>query len=197
MRSEHKPSFVSMTARMLAAAADEAVAFNHPFIGAEHLLLAILRARETPASTVLHDAGVTGEAFRREIMDAVGPGSTRVEGHIAVTPRVKRILQVAAGESGRFGSGAGDSRLILFALLIDGGGLATRILSHMGVDQRRMALDLAEGLCSESPEVPGPAVGEESSGSPLFSAPPALDPYHPPGFIPLSPWGTLPARKDG
>lgn len=198
MRNQQNALYGAMTHHVLTVAEDEATAFNHPYIGAEHLLLAILRDSTSAAAGVLSDAGVTYEVFRGNVMDAVGRGSMPVEGYIGPTPRVQRILELAAKEAPHLGDGAGDTRLLLYTFLVDGGGLATRILSGMGMELRNMADDAAKGLWTRARnvQVPVPASRDEQ-GMPWQFAARSVDTYVAPAVAPLPPWRAVSSRHDG
>jgi ATP-dependent Clp protease ATP-binding subunit ClpC len=199
VKNQYNQSFTLMSDCVLTAAGHEALAFNHPYIGAEHLLLAMLRDGTNPAWRALRDAGITHGAMQSRVLAAVGRGSMVVTGHIAPTPRVKRILELASAESDRFGDGGGDPRLLLHTLLVDGGGLATRILSGMGIDLRRMAADVLAGApprdsaarasVSTIQNERGPVSGVEANLGPNSRLPPLAGS--------LSPRRTLASRYDG
>ncbi len=59
--------FSQDTKRILESAAAEAEGLGHRYIGTEHLLLGILRERETAAGRVLVEKGLDVDAVRREI----------------------------------------------------------------------------------------------------------------------------------
>ncbi|GAA2371624.1 Clp protease N-terminal domain-containing protein [Dactylosporangium salmoneum] len=63
--------FTHQARSAVARARDEAVAMAHPFIGTEHLLLALLADDEGPAGAVLRAAGVRAEAVRSRIRELV------------------------------------------------------------------------------------------------------------------------------
>jgi len=55
--------------QVLAYAAEEAERLGHNFIGTEHLLLGILRQDRSFAAGLLHRAGVTADAVRKDVQD--------------------------------------------------------------------------------------------------------------------------------
>src|ERR671925_541953 len=58
--------------RVLALAQDEAIRFNHNYIGTEHLLLGLVREGEGVASGVLESLGVSLEKVRHQVIATLG-----------------------------------------------------------------------------------------------------------------------------
>lgn len=108
-----------------------------------------------------------------------------IAGHIGPTPSAQRILELATWEAPHLGDEAGDTRLLLYTLLVDGGGLATRILSRMGVDLRNMADDVAKGLWTRAWHVQRPApASRDEQGVPWRFAARSVDTYVAPTVAP-------------
>lgn len=73
--------FGAVTIEILSGAAVEADALLHHYIGTEHLLLALLKQRDSEAATLLANYGITYEKARTEILQTLGsPGSEPVAG---------------------------------------------------------------------------------------------------------------------
>ena len=119
----------------LAGAREEALHLNHDFIGTEHLLLGLMRSEHDIVPKVLKRMGVTQDVLRKEIADLVGPGAVpQTNPSLPYTPRAKKALALAAGESRamnhqRVGSGA-----IFLGLLLEGSGVAGMALKKLGVN---------------------------------------------------------------
>lgn len=108
---------------LLAAAREEAQRLDHPYIGTEHLLLALLRLGEPSLRTLLADAGVAPERARARLEKArrgrrppVRPGADGVPG---VTSHARRALETAAG----------DPAALVATLRADSGSLLARLLA--------------------------------------------------------------------
>jgi ATP-dependent Clp protease ATP-binding subunit ClpC len=67
-----EPKLTLEAKRVLELAADEARNFNHNYVGAEHLLLGLLR-EEGQAAKVLLKMGLDLEAARNQVMEYLGP----------------------------------------------------------------------------------------------------------------------------
>ena len=62
--------------RVLALAQDEAIRFNHNYIGVEHLLLGLIREGEGVAARVLNNLGVELSKARTSVEFVIGRGDT-------------------------------------------------------------------------------------------------------------------------
>src|SRR5437667_2484020 len=81
----------------LAFARKEADRFNHNFVGTEHLLLGLIRLGQGVAVNVLQKLGLDLETVRLEVEKQVGTGpDQKMIGNIPYTPRVKKVLSLAA-----------------------------------------------------------------------------------------------------
>ena len=86
--------------KVLALARQEAERFHHDFVGTEHVLLGLINLGEGCAVTVLRKMGVVLEAVRLEVEKQVGTGpEEKVTSAIPYTPRVKKVLALAAKEA--------------------------------------------------------------------------------------------------
>ena len=76
---------------------------GHGYVGTEHLLLGLIREEEGVAHTVLTEAGLTDDMIVEIIKKSVGaglPGSNPAQG---LTPRAKRVVELAMEDSMRGG----------------------------------------------------------------------------------------------
>ncbi len=64
--------FTHQAREAVALAQEEAARLRHPWLGTEHLLLALLRRPDTSASRVLSSLGVTAGAVERELVKEIG-----------------------------------------------------------------------------------------------------------------------------
>ncbi len=130
--------FSNMTPRARRAiqlAKKEAENFNHPYVGTEHILLGIIALGEGVAVNVLDHLGVSLEAVRHEVEKAVGQGpGTKTVGNIPMTPRCKKVLQLAAAEAQALGHNYIGTEHLLLGLLREAEGVAAQVLSNLDVD---------------------------------------------------------------
>jgi len=128
--------FTKRAQTVLALAQEEAQRLDHQYMGTEHLLLGILREGEGIGARVLQEAGCDFERVRQMVRDQVGRGSTgqTVQGEMPLTPRLKKVLQLATEEATRLDHEYVGTEHLVLGLLHEGEGVAGRLLSDVGMD---------------------------------------------------------------
>jgi ATP-dependent Clp protease ATP-binding subunit ClpA len=133
--SDALANFTPRANKVLSLAREEAERFRHDFVGTEHVLLGLIRLGQGMAFTVLGKMGVDLEAARREVEQQVGAGPERkVVGSTPYTPRVKKMLALAAKEARVLNHTYVGTEHILLGLLREGEGVAGRVLKRFEVD---------------------------------------------------------------
>ncbi len=128
-------NFTPRAQQVLALARKEADRFNHNFVGTEHLLLGLLKLGQGVAVNVLQKLGLDLETVRLEVEKQVesGPDAKQL-GNIPYTPRVKKVLALAAKEAKNLTHTYVGTEHILLGLLREGDGVAARVLRNLDVD---------------------------------------------------------------
>ena len=119
---------------------------GHGYVGTEHLLLGLIREEEGIAHTVLTEAGLTDELIEEIIKKSVGaglPGGNPAQG---LTPRAKRVVEIAMEDSIRGGYNYVGTEHLLAGILREGNNMAVRILRTAGVDARHLYSALMQKL---------------------------------------------------
>src|SRR6266536_380913 len=116
--------FTERARRVLTLAQEEALRFNHNYIGTEHLLLGLVREGEGVAAKVLANLGV-------ELI--IGRGDRAVMGEIGLTPRAKKVIELAVDEARRLGHHYIGTEHLLLGLVREGEGIAAGVLESLGV----------------------------------------------------------------
>lgn len=128
-------NFTPRAQQALGLARQEASRFNHHFIGTEHVLLGLIKLGQGTAVNVLGNMGLDPETVRREVEKQVGTGpEEKKTGHIPYTPRVKKVLALAAKEAKALNHTYVGTEHILLGLLREGDGVAARVLKGLDVD---------------------------------------------------------------
>ncbi len=128
-------NFTPRAQQVLALARKEADRFNHNFVGTEHLLLGLIKLAQGVAVNVLQKIGLDLETVRMEVEKLVGTGpDQKMIGNIPYTPRVKKVLSLAAKEAKALSHTYVGTEHILLGLLREGDGVAARVLKNMDVD---------------------------------------------------------------
>ena len=125
-------SFTEEARKILMSAKEEMSMLNHPYVGSEHLLLAILKD-DNEISKKLFNYGITYEKFKNEIINIIGKGSKKSTCFL-YTPMLKRIMESAVLNSKENNSGIVTISHLFSSLLEEGEGIAIRILIGMNID---------------------------------------------------------------
>ncbi len=163
MSDESMNNFTPRAQQVLALARKEADRFNHNFVGTEHLLLGLIKLGQGVAVNVLQKIGLDLETVRMEVEKLVGTGpDQKMIGNIPYTPRVKKVLNLAAKEAKALNHTYVGTEHILLGLLREGDGVAARVLKNMDVDIEQTRQEILRELDpnfnaqEESPSNEGP-----------------------------------------
>jgi ATP-dependent Clp protease ATP-binding subunit ClpC len=150
MADNEHPGMHNLTPRARQAmiyARNEAVRFNHDYIGTEHVLLGIISLGQGVAVEVLKAMGVNLEKLRVEVEKSSGAGGgTVTEGELPFSPRLKKILALAAKEAKSINFNFIGTEHLLLAILREGESVAARLLKNMGVDMEMVREQILKAL---------------------------------------------------
>lgn len=179
MSDEAMSNFTPRAQQVLALARKEADRFNHNFVGTEHLLLGLIKLGQGVAVNVLQKMGLDLETVRLEVEKQVGTGPDQKQvGNIPYTPRVKKVLSLAAKEAKALNHTYVGTEHILLGLLREGDGVAARVLKNLDVDieqtRQEILKELDPNFSSEEEEEPAAAGAGGKKGDRKESKTPAL-----------------------
>ena len=126
--------FTDRARKVLTLAQDEAQRFNHNYIGTEHLLLGLVREGEGVAARVLENMNVELAKVRTAVEFIIGRGDRPVVGEVGLTPRAKRVIELAIDEARRLGHNYIGTEHLLLGLVREGEGIAAGVLESLGVN---------------------------------------------------------------
>jgi len=115
--------FTERARKVLRLAQEEAQRFQHNYIGTEHLLLGLVREGEGVAGKVLTNLGVDLEKVRTAVEDIIGHGDNIVLGEIGLTPRAKKVIELAVDEARLLNHRYIGTENILLGLICEGNGI--------------------------------------------------------------------------
>lgn len=124
--------FTEEAQKILLMTKKEMQELKHPYVGSEHLLLAILHNKDTDITKFLESCQLTYERCRKEIVDVIGMGKSTNEWFL-YTPLLKRVIENAiinCKEEDALITVEG----LFISLLEEGDGVANRILMGMNID---------------------------------------------------------------
>jgi ATP-dependent Clp protease ATP-binding subunit ClpC len=156
--------FTDRARRVLVLAQEEAQLLDHTFLGTEHILLGLIGEEEGIAANALRRCGITLEAARAAVEQAVGAAGNAPVSARPFTPRAKKVLELALREALQLDHSYIGTEHLLFGLIREGNGVAISVIRTLGTEPQdllREAFDLLSGSVQ---------LLDEESGSPVRSA---------------------------
>ena len=105
---------------------------KHPYVGSEHLFLALLKV-DSELSKKLNEFGITYSKFKEKLIELVGIGKEENPWFL-YTPLLKRVMETALLISKESSSGEVTTEHLLFSILEEGEGVAVRVLNKLSVE---------------------------------------------------------------
>jgi ATP-dependent Clp protease ATP-binding subunit ClpC len=130
--------FTERARKVLSLAQEEAQRFNHNYIGTEHLLLGLVREGDGVAAKVLSNLGVELNKVRSAVEFIIGRGDRIVLGEIGLTPRAKKVIELAVDEARRLNHHYIGTEHLLLGLVREGEGIAAGVLESLGVNLEKV-----------------------------------------------------------
>ncbi|MBI4672012.1 MAG: ATP-dependent Clp protease ATP-binding subunit [Chloroflexi bacterium] len=158
--SDKFDKFTKRARRVLTFAQEEAQRLNHNYIGTEHILLGLIREEEGLAAKVLRDLGLDQTRVRQVIEEIVGRGQAAPGTRLSLTPRTKRVIELAVDEARRMGHHYIGTEHLLLGLIREGDGIAVNVLKSLGVSPDKVRSNLAKEVMNSAP-----AQGEQEKTS--------------------------------
>jgi ATP-dependent Clp protease ATP-binding subunit ClpC len=153
--------FTERARRVLTLAQEEAQRFNHNYIGTEHLLLGLVREGDGVAAKVLANLGVELTKVRSAVEFIIGRGERATPGEIGLTPRAKKVIELAVDEARRLSHHYIGTEHLLLGLVREGEGIAASVLESLGVNLERVRAETTRILSQSMPQ--GSAAGARGS----------------------------------
>ena len=126
----------------------EMIGLGHPYIGTEHLLLAILNS-DSNICDRLSEYGLEYDNFKSELCKVVGTTDKKNEVFL-YTPLLRKVIQNAIIDSKENNDGEVTSEHLFFAMLEEGEGIAIRLIIGMGIDIEDIYDDFSSSLIKKS-----------------------------------------------
>jgi ATP-dependent Clp protease ATP-binding subunit ClpA len=143
--------FTERARKVLTLAQEEAQRFNHNYIGTEHLLLGLVREGEGVAAKVLSNLGIELTKVRSAVEFIIGRGERQVMGDIGLTPRAKKVIELAVDEARRLGHHYIGTEHLLLGLIREGEGIAAGVLESLGVNLEKVRSEVIKVLMQTGP----------------------------------------------
>lgn len=169
--------FTERARRVVFFAQEEAGRLGENYVSTEHLLLGLVRESDSVAARILETLGVSASRVRTEIERQVTKGDGRTGPDMQLTPRAKRVIDLAYDEARQLNNNYIGTEHLLLGLIRENDGLAGRVLAKFGVDLDRTRREVRR-LQDQEPATAGARTGASTvAPSRSNSRTPALDEY--------------------
>lgn len=138
--------FTAQAQKVLNTATNLAKKWSHPYVGTEHLLLALRKEYTGVAGQVLAVNNVEEDQVIKIIEELVAPVQGVKRRKIEFSPRLEFLLDNALQEAVRQNMEKIGTEHMLLAMIKDADSVATRILVTLNVDLARVQDDLLEAV---------------------------------------------------
>ena len=158
--------FTDRAKKVMSFARQEAMKFNHEYIGTEHILLGLVQEGSGVAANVLKNMSIDLEKIRHEVEKIVKTGPSMVTmGQLPFTPRAKKVLELSLEEASQLSHNYIGTEHLLLGLIRENEGIAAQVLMNLGVKLDEVREEVLEFLgASESGEEEGEAAEPSSAG---------------------------------
>src|SRR5438270_9853256 len=139
--------FTERARRVVFFAQEEAGRLGENYVSTEHLLLGLVRENDSVAARILDRLGVSLGRIRSEIERQVTRGDGRLGQDMQLTPRCKRVIDLAYDEARQLDNNYIGTEHILLGLIREEEGLAGKVLNKLGASlekTREIVLDLQD-----------------------------------------------------
>ena len=144
--------FSERARRVLTIAQEEARNLNHSYIGTEHILLGLVREEEGVAAKVLTNLGIGLSKVRSAVEFIIGRGEKPGTGETGLTPRAKKVIELAIDEACQMGHNYIGTEHLLLGLLREGEGVASSVLDSFGITLERARSEVIHILTQGTPK---------------------------------------------
>ena len=160
--------FSERARRVLSLAQEEAQRFNHNYIGTEHILLGLVRETDGVAAKVLTSLGVELTKVRSAVEFIIGRGERATPGEIGLTPRAKKVIELAVDEARRLSHNYIGTEHLLIGLLREGEGVPAGVLESLGVNLDKVRGETSRILSQSASQSQGSSSGRTSTRTPTL-----------------------------
>lgn len=139
--------------KVLQEAKKSAIAFEHEYIGSEHILLGLCKEKNGVAAKVLAENEAYAEKIEELMEQVIGKeAELLVKGNMEYTPKVEKILEQAFVMSQKDLLPEIGTEHILAALIKDSDCVAVRMLNTIGINLQKLYIDL-KVACGQDPNL--------------------------------------------
>jgi ATP-dependent Clp protease ATP-binding subunit ClpC len=138
--------FTQRARRVLTIAQENAESMHHNYIGTEHLLLGLILEESGVAGRVLRGMGLNPRRVQEMVERMAGTQGRGTRTNLELTPRVKRIIELAVDEARRLGHHYIGTEHLLLGLIRQGESVALDILKKMGISPEQIRQETRKAI---------------------------------------------------
>jgi ATP-dependent Clp protease ATP-binding subunit ClpC len=154
--------FTTTARKVMKLACQEAMRFNHDYVGTEHILLGLVKEGSGVAANVLRTLEIEPGRVRGELEKIFQSGLDDASmGKLPQTPGARKVIEYAIEEARGFGHNYVGTEHLLLGLLREQDGVAAVVLLNLGLRLDRAREEIARVLRQDV-----------SCGAPIAEAPP-------------------------
>ena len=157
--------FTEQARKVVFYAQEEAQRFGENYVSTEHIILGLVRETGSTAVRALELMGVSAKRVRAEVEKQLPRGDDRPSQNMSLTPRAKRVIDLAYDEARNINNNYIGTEHILLGLIREGDGLAGRVLDKLGVTLE-VARSTILSLQDKQPDMPGVGLPSEVTAIP-------------------------------
>ena len=140
MRFEDR--FTERAKNVLNLAYEGASELGHGYVGSEHLLIGLAREEGGVAARVLRESGLDKQLIFDLIEKYVGRGERGQIPAQGLTPRSKRVIELAVTEANRLGHNYVGTEHLLMGILREHDSVAAKVIVSTGVDLNKLYTEI-------------------------------------------------------
>lgn len=163
--------FTERAQRVITLSQQTAQRLGHNYVGTEHLLLGIIKEEEGIGAKALKNLGIQNQKIEAMITQSIGVGNKPTE-LLGYTPRTKKIFELSFEEARNLNHNYVGTEHLLLGLIREGEGVASKILTSMGVSLPKVREEVLKLLNNGSK-----AVNNKSTAKNNNKGTPTLDQF--------------------
>lgn len=122
---------------------EEAVKYQHGYLGTEHILLGLLKEKKGVAPSIIANFGVNVEQLYRDLERRMGRGTeTTARKHIPFTPGAKKVLELAIEEAKSMNHNYVGTEHLLLGVVRDHQGIAGEIVRKYNITAEQVRREI-------------------------------------------------------
>jgi ATP-dependent Clp protease ATP-binding subunit ClpA len=149
--------FTDRARKVMQLANQEALRWNHEYIGTEHILMGLLAEGSGVAANVLKNLGLDLERTRLDVQKLVLPGSEKVSpAKLPQTPRAKKVIEYSMEEARKLKHDYVGTEHMLLGLLREAEGVGAVVLTNSGLNLEDVREEVLQLLGPATTLIPTP-----------------------------------------